>query len=191
MSEQWRTFCAIELPPEVRVQLQDHARRLREVVPDASASWSNPENIHLTLKFFGDIAKDDLTRISDAAARVAESSTFQVEIGGTGVFPKASRPQVLWIGVEDSSGGLSELQRRFEQECAKVGFAIEDRAYKPHLTIARIRRPDGARRLAETHLQTEFRFTEIRVSELVLFRSELSPNGSRYTAISRHTLGEN
>lgn len=190
MSDEWRTFCAIELPQEVRMQLRDHARRVREAVPDASASWSKPENIHLTLKFFGNVPKDNLTPISNAAARVAgEFSSFQIRIGGTGVFPKASRPQVLWIGIEDPSGGLSELQRRFEEECAKEGFPKEERAYKPHLTIARIRRHDGARSLAETHLQTKFGFTEIRVSEFIVFRSELSPKGSRYTAISRNLLG--
>ena len=189
MNEEWRTFCAIELPPEVRVQLQDHERRLREAVPDASASWSKPENIHLTLKFFGNVRKDNLTRISNASARVAgEFSPFQIKIGGTGVFPKASRPQVLWIGIQDPSGGLSELQRRFEEECTKERFPKEDRAYKPHLTIARIRRHDGAHSLAKTHLQTEFGFTEICVSEFIVFRSELSPKGSRYTAISKHEL---
>ena len=185
----WRTFCAIELSDDVRAQLQDHVRRLREAVPEASASWSRPENVHLTLKFFGNVPKEKLKRISDAAARVSgEFNAFQIRIGGTGVFPKASRPQVLWIGVDDPSGGLSELQRQFEEECAKEGFAKEDRAYKPHLTIARIRRPDGARRLAESHLQTKFALLNVRVNEFVVFRSQLSPKGSIYTAISKHQL---
>src|SRR5689334_7712302 len=119
MSEEWRTFCAIELPPEVREQLRDHAKQLREAVPEASASWSKPENVHLTLKFFGNVAKDKLPRISEAATRVAgEFSAFTIRIGGTGVFPRRSRPQVLWIGVEDSSGRLSDLQQRLEEEFA-------------------------------------------------------------------------
>ena len=187
MSEEWRTFCAIELPESVRALLKEHARRVREAVPEANASWSKPENVHLTLKFFGNVPKDKLTRISDAAARVAkEFSPFQIRVGGTGVFPKASRPQVLWIGVSDSSGRLSELQQRLEEEFAIEGFAKEDRAYRPHLTIARLRRPEGARRLAETHLQTEFGFTQIRVGEFKLLRSQLSPKGSIYTVISEH-----
>lgn len=183
MSDEWRTFCAIELPEQVRARLQDHVRRLREAVPDASASWSKPENVHLTLKFFGNVRKDALPRISEAAERTArEFLPFSIRVGNTGAF----RAQVLWIGVEDPSGQLSKLQRRFEEECAREGFAKEDRAYKPHLTIARIRRPEGARKLAETHRQTEFAFTEIRVNELVLFRSQLSPKGSIYTVISKH-----
>jgi 2'-5' RNA ligase len=189
MSEEWRTFCAIELPANVRAQLADHAKQLRAVVPEASASWSKPENVHLTLKFFGNVATRNIPTISVAASRVVkEFSPFQIKIGGTGVFPKATRPQVLWIGVEDSSGRLSELQRRLEEEFATAGFDKEDRAYKPHLTIARIRRPDGARRLAESHLQTKFALLNIRVNEFVVFRSQLSPKGSIYTAISKHEL---
>lgn len=189
MSEEWRSFCAIELPADVRAELQHHVRRLREAVPEAGASWSRPENVHLTLKFFGDVRKDKLPLISAAASRViTDYSPFQIKIGGTGVFPKASGPQVLWIGVEDPSGRLSEVQRQFEEECAKEGFAKEDRAYRPHLTIARLRRPEGARQLAEKHLQTKFALLDVRVTEFVLFRSELSPKGSRYTTISKHAL---
>jgi RNA 2',3'-cyclic 3'-phosphodiesterase len=187
MSDEWRTFCAIELSDDVRAQLADHARQVREAVPEASASWTKPENVHLTLKFFGNVAKETLTRISNAAARVAgELSPFQIRIGGTGVFPKPSRPQILWIGVEDSSGRLSELQRRLEEEFVVEGFAKEDRAYRPHLTIARLRRLDGARKLAETHLQTNFTSIAVPVTEVVLFRSQLSPKGSIYTVISEH-----
>lgn len=189
MSEEWRTFCAIELPESVRAQLRDHVKRLREAVPEASASWSKPENIHLTLKFFGNVPKDRLTRISDAAARVAgEFSPFQIKIGGTGVFPRRSRPQVLWVGVDDSSGRLSDLQQRLEEEFAREGFPKEDRGYRPHLTIARLRRPDDARQLGETHIQTKFGFIDVAVNVFVLFRSQLSPKGSIYTAISEHTL---
>jgi 2'-5' RNA ligase len=191
MSDEWRTFCAIELSDRVREQLADHVKRLREAVPDASASWSRPENVHLTLKFFGNVPTPDLTRISDAAARAAQQfSPFQIRIGGTGVFPRRSRPQVLWVGVEDSSGRLSDLQQQLEGEFALEGFAKEDRGYRPHLTIARLRRPEDARQLAEAHIQQKFSFVEVPVNEFVLFRSELSPKGSRYTPISNHRLHE-
>ncbi len=187
MSEEWRTFCAVELTADVRAQLRDHVRRLREAVPEASASWSNPENVHLTLKFFGNVPTQNLSKISTAASRVAkEFSSFQIRIGGTGVFPRRSRPQILWIGVEDSSGRLSDLQQRLEDEFAREGFPKEDRGYRPHLTIARLRRPEDARPLAEAHIQTKFSFIEVPVNEFVLFRSQLSPTGSIYTVISKH-----
>ena len=183
---EWRIFCAVELPEEIRDQLHDHAKRVREAVSDASASWSRPENIHLTLKFFGNVSTNKLAQISAAAERAAaDFSPFQIRVGGTGVFPRPSRAQVLWIGVDDPSGRLSELQQRLEDE---FDFNKEDRAYRPHLTIARIRKPEGARRLAETHLQMSFKQMPMTVKEFVIFRSELSPKGSRYTAISRHEL---
>jgi RNA 2',3'-cyclic 3'-phosphodiesterase len=187
--EVWRVFCAVELPEEVRRQLEEHILKLRKAVPDAAASWSRVENIHLTLKFFGNVALDQVPVITAAAARtVAEFSPFPIGIGNTGVFPRASRPQVLWIGVSDPSEKLSALQERLENECAAGGFPKENRAYRPHLTIARIRRPDGARHLAGTHLQMQFNPTEIELNELILFRSELSPKGSKYTPISTHPI---
>lgn len=189
MNEEWRTFCAVELPDHVRQRLHDHIRGLRETVPDAAASWTRVENIHLTLKFFGNVVVDRIPSISDAVSRAAkEFSSFQIGVGGTGVFPKPSRAQVLWIGVSDPSGKLVSLQRQLESECTTEGFEKEDRAYRPHLTIARIRRPEGARQLAEAHRGMEFEPAEIQVKEVIVFRSELSSKGSRYTAISRHTL---
>jgi RNA 2',3'-cyclic 3'-phosphodiesterase len=186
---EWRVFCAIELPDVVRAQLEDHVLRLRQKVPDAAASWSRVENIHLTLKFFGNVEAERIQKISEAADRVVKQfSTFQINVGETGVFPRASRPQVLWIGVGDPSGQLTALQEKFENECAAEGFAKENRAYRPHLTIARLRRPEGARTLAEAHLRMRFEPVEVAVKEIVVFRSELSPKGSKYTSISKHHL---
>ena len=185
----WRVFCAVELPPEVRKQLGEHILKLRKAIPDVAASWSRVENIHLTLKFFGNVPLDRIEGISVAASRaVAEFSPFPIGVGDTGVFPRPSRPQVLWIGVSDPARRLSALQERLENECAAEGFSKEDRAYRPHLTIARIRRPEAGRRLADTHLQMNFPTTEVELNELILFRSELSPKGSKYTPISTHQI---
>jgi len=188
-SPPWRVFCAVELPDDVRERLKDHIQQLRAAVPEAAASWTRVENIHLTLKFFGNVDVDRIPAITDAASRaVKEFSPFRIGIGATGVFSKPSRAQVLWIGVSDPSGELLHLQQRLENECAEKGFEKEDRAYRPHLTIARIRKPEGARRLAEAHLNMEFKPAEVEVKELILFRSELNSKGSKYTAISKHQL---
>ena len=185
----WRVFCAVELPDVVRARLEDHILRLRKEVPDAAASWSRVESIHLTLKFFGNVEVKRIEKISAAAERVVKQfSTFQIGVGETGVFPKPSRPQVLWIGVNDPSGQLSALQEKFEDECAAEGFEKEDRAYRPHLTIARLRKPEGERHLADAHLRMQFDRIELELNELVVFRSELSPKGSKYTSLSTHQL---
>lgn len=188
-AKQWRVFCAIELPEAVRARLQDHIQQLRTNVAHAATSWSRVENIHLTLKFFGNVALDKLPAISHAAARtVTEFSSFEIAVGTTGVFPRPSRAQVLWIGVNDPSGKLSALQQRFEDECPRVTFPKENRPFRPHLTIARIRKPEGARRLADAHLSMQFEPIPVTLTELIVFRSELSSKGSKYTAISRHRL---
>lgn len=182
-------FCAFELPEPLRLRIQEHSERVREAVPAAAASWSRPENIHLTVKFFGNVDQAEVPVISAAAAKVVtEFSAIQIAVGETGVFPRPSRPQVLWIGVHDPSHALAKLHGRLEDEFAGAGFPKEDRAFHPHLTIARIRQAHNASRLAQTHLATEFSKREITLSELILFRSELSSKGSRYTAISRHRL---
>jgi len=187
--QEWRVFGAIELPEDVRARFKDHIERLRRELPDAAASWSRVENIHLTLKFFGNVERDRIAQISAAATRATEKfSSFEIEVGKTGVFPRPSRPQVLWIGVIDPTGKLSDLQKRFDDECAAAGFPKEDRAYHPHLTIARLRNPEAARRLADTHLQTPFEPIAVKVNEVIIFRSELSSKGARYTPISHHHL---
>jgi 2'-5' RNA ligase len=189
VKQEWRIFCAVELPAAVRAQLQEHCRRLRESVPDVAARRTRVENIHLTLKFFGNVAIDRIPKISAAVERaIKKFPAFSIDIGKTGVFPKPSRAQVLWIGVSDPSGKLAELQRQLENECAKEKFEKEDRAYRPHLTIARLRKPEGARLLADAHLNMEFEPAELTIRELIVFRSELSSKGSRYTALSRHEL---
>jgi len=185
----WRVFCAVELPEDVRARLQEHIARLRKEFPDAAASWSRVENIHLTLKFFGNVELDRIPKISAAATQtIKEFSKFEIGIGNTGVFPRPSRAQVLWIGVSDPSDQLSALQKQFEAACAAEGFPKEDRAYRPHLTIARIRKPESARHLADAHLNANFPMIKVPLHELILFRSELSPKGSRYTAISNHQI---
>jgi len=184
-----RVFCALDISEDVRTRLVDHIERLRKAVPNVHASWSRADNIHLTLKFFGDVEKDAIKKISTAAARVAQAfSPFQIRVAGTGTFPRQALPRVLWIGIEDPSRNLASLQARFEDECAMEGFPKEGRAFRPHLTLARIRKPQGAHKLGELHKEIGFAASEVVVPELLLMRSELSNEGSKYTVISRHRL---
>jgi RNA 2',3'-cyclic 3'-phosphodiesterase len=186
---EWRTFCAFELPAALRAQLEDHIGRLSETVTDVRASWSRPENTHLTLKFFGNVPVEKLPQISAAAEQASKQfSAIRIEVGKTGVFPNVNRARVLWIGVHDPSGELGRLQRMLEEQFEIEGFPKEERAFKPHLTIARIRTPEGARQLAEAHMRMHFKASEITLKELVVFRSEPSSKGSKYTPISTNPL---
>lgn len=187
--EMWRIFIAIELPSHVRKRIADNVDRLRDSVPHARASWSREDNLHLTLKFLGDIPVTDVDKLS-AAASIAASRVepFEIVVAGCGAFPPNGQPRVLWIGIEDPSGKLAELHATLEDECAKASFAREPRPFRPHLTLARIRKPHGSRQLAQLHKETGFNPVSVRVSELCVFRSELLREGSRHTVISRHGL---
>lgn len=188
-SAHWRVFAAIELSSKIQTRIEKQIQTLKAAVPDNRASWSRPENIHLTLKFFGNVPQRRIPRISEAAARVVKQlSKFQIQIENTGAFPKVSQPRVLWIGVSDPTGELSQLQQLFETECAVEGFEKETRDFSPHLTIARLRRPEGAKALAETNQKLGFESMSVEVNELVVFRSEPSSKGSKYTALARHRI---
>jgi 2'-5' RNA ligase len=186
----WRVFCAIEIPEPVRQNVLQHIASLKEAVPDAKASWGRDANLHLTLKFLGEIPQSSVADISTAASRaVAGLEPFSIRLEQTGVFPKQGQPRVLWIGLNDS-GKLGELHARLEDESANVGFAKDSRPFHPHLTVARLRQPRHARTLAATHRESEFEPAEIAVAELLVIRSELSSQGSKYTVVSRHPLGD-
>jgi 2'-5' RNA ligase len=162
---------------------------LREAVPEAKASWARDTNLHLTLKFLGEIPQTGVPAFSEAASLVvAGFAPFSIQLGHTGIFTKRGQPQVLWLGVDDVSGKLAELHARLEDESSKAEFEKEKRAFHPHLTIARLRQQQHARELAVAHQQMEFEPVEIPVNELLVIRSELNSAGSRYTVVSRHAL---
>ncbi len=151
-----RVFCAIEIPQHVRARVLQHINKLRKEFPDAKASWNREANIHLTLKFLGEIPESSVTNLSSAAARAAAGlQPFKLQIERTGVFPNQRNPRVLWIGINDLTGRLDELYRRLEDEGAMEGFEREGRKFHPHLTIARLRQPQGAKALVMSHSQVD------------------------------------
>ena len=191
--EKWRVFCAVALPGDLHERLTTHINRIRDIAPDARARWSRADNIHLTLKFLGDISLPRVEKLSEAASRSVEDfAPFKIVLEQTGVFPPHGSPRVLWIGVNDLEGKLGQVHARLEVECAKAGFPRESRPFHPHLTFARLRQPQRAGTLASAHKAMEFEPAEVAVSELLVIRSErseLSSEGSKYTVVSRHSLG--
>ncbi|MGZ8847378.1 MAG: RNA 2',3'-cyclic phosphodiesterase [Pyrinomonadaceae bacterium] len=185
--ESWRLFIAIELPHHLRRKIKAHIDRLRSALPDVRASWTREDNIHLTLKFLGDVPVNQIESLAQALMRAAtQTPDFDLVIRDCGSFPTRGKPKVLWIGIDDPSSNLPKLQAAVEDECAKAGFDRDQRSFHPHLTIARLRNPKGARSLAELHQEIGFEPVSVSVSEVCLIRSELSSAGSRYTVIARH-----
>ena len=185
--ESWRLFIAIELPPNVRSALKAHIDHLRTAAPEARASWATEASLHLTLKFLGDTPLTKVEGLSQAARRVANVvGPIEIIIGNCGAFPSSGQPRVLWIGVEDPSYSLTLLYQTLEDECAQAGFTREQRTFHPHLTIARLRKPQGARRLAQAHKEIGFDQQSVVVSHLALIRSELRSAGSRHTTVAQY-----
>jgi 2'-5' RNA ligase len=190
----YRIFIAIELPAAVRQAIRQHIDQLRQACPEVRASWSREDNLHLTLKFLGDVSVSRTPTLSEACTKAArELEPFEIVVEGCGTFPPQGRPKVLWVGM---SSGLDSTQRPLlklhesvEDACAAAGFAPEPRPYHPHLTIARLRESKDARALAEQHRQLGYPPHAFTVSELVLFRSELSSTGAQHTPLSRHQFG--
>ena len=187
--ELWRIFCAVELPQSARRLVLAHIARLKEEVPHAKASWARDANLHLTLKFLGEIPATSVTDFSNAVSlAVSQVQPFAINLEQTGAFPPHGQPRVLWIGINDPSTHLAELHAQLEEEAAEAGFEKETRAFHPHLTIARLRQADNARELANAHKQMEFEPLKIDIAELLVIRSELRSDGSKYTIVSRHAL---
>jgi 2'-5' RNA ligase len=200
--DSYRTFIAIELSPEIRRRIQEHIDQLRFAFPEVRASWLREDNLHLTLKFLGDVPIARIPALSDAAAEAARSNeSFDVIVSECGSFPPRGQPNVLWIGVGSvppavaggfappaSASGLQSLHVAVENECAEAGFERDPRPFHPHLTIARLGKSRGSRALAEHHKQLSFAPQTFTVSELIVFRSELSSEGSKHTMLSRHEM---
>lgn len=184
-----RLFCAIELTSEVRARAAAHITQLRERMPRVRAGWERTEKLHVTLKFFGDVEADRAHALSLAAERAASAiAPFTLTVADAGAFPSHGQPRVLWLGLHDTSGTLARLHNSLENECAAAGFKREERPFHPHITIARLRQPAGARELAALHRELGFPSLDMTINKIILIRSHLGPKGSCYTALSHHRL---
>jgi len=178
-----RAFLAIEIPESIRSALTALSARLRAA--DVRASWVKPENIHLTLRFLGDIETDDAERLGEMlAADLQGIGPFPVRVRGTGAFPNPRRPSVVWVGMEPFEGPLAQVQSAAEQAARAIGLDPESKAFHPHLTLARIRDGRAAGPLVRLLIQEhEFDAGEFIVEGATLFSSQLNPKGAIYRRI--------
>ena len=186
-----RIFAAIDISEEARAAASRYIESLRQRFSHLRVGWDKPQKLHLTLKFLGDTSDERLEKFTSAIEKTARQiSDFKLRLDGTGVFPNQRKARILWLGVTDAKGSLRKLSRILENECERQNFPREARDFKAHLTIARLREPEKSKSLAETHLQEKFEAVEFEVSEIVIYESELSPQGSRYTIVSKKVIGD-
>lgn len=184
-----RTFIAIDLPEEVVNQTQQLVRQI-DAISDG-IKWVEPENMHLTLKFLGDVRQIETYDICQAMTRaVASIPRFEMQLHGAGAFPKLERPRTLWIGVREGTEAITRLYGAIDDAVADLGFARDPKRFLPHLTIGRVKRPgpwlaDVSRLIAES---CEFDAGMAAVDEVVLYSSELTSEGPVYSPIGRSEL---
>ena len=180
-----RAFLALDPPEEILREIGRIQDRLRKLI-QGDFRWVRPEGIHLTLKFFGDVPENAVANISAVAGRAAAAvGSFELAIGGTGVFPDPSRPRVVYLGMSGEVARLVTFQQRLERALGEIGFPPEERPFRPHLTLGRIKSPKGLIGLAEA-LEKEKMVTAgmFTASGLNLFQSDLTPRGAVYTRLA-------
>ncbi len=183
-----RCFLAVELPEGLKSSLAGVLQELRTC--GADVRWVRPEAIHLTLKFLGEIQPQQVEEIHLAVQEVVCChGPFKMEARGLGCFPRLEQPRVVWVGLEGEKWRLEALQRDVEKALVQVGFPMEERPFKPHLTLGRVKSPKSRQALVQRLKNREgIQLGEFMVESVKLFRSELLPSGARYTGLWEERL---
>ena len=184
-----RAFVAVELPEPVREALQGLQSALRRI--HLRARWVGPENLHVTLKFLGNIPAGHVPSIGQALKEaVRAQGPFSLTVAGMGVFPGLRRPRVIWVGLADRAHALGRLQQEIEARLAALGFPREGRRFQGHVTIGRFADSGPPGPLADALKQYRAQgIGVLEVHEVVLFRSDLRPEGPIHTPLARALLG--
>ena len=182
-----RTFVAIEISEEARSEIASLQDRLREA--NAEISWTRSENIHLSLKFLGEVSDRLLVDLASACtAAAAKFPSFKLSLDGAGAFPDFRQPRVLWVGLGGELPVLVQLQDNLDEELSKIGFERNKKPFRAHLTIGRVRSGRNLRALTSLAKNISLARIEFDARQLVLMRSELHPAGSKYTRLAEAAL---
>ena len=183
-----RAFLAIEIPESVREALWALAAGLRQA--PVRTSWTRMENLHVTLRFLGEIGAADADRLTERLAPpCARTAQFTLAVEGVGAFPNPERPAVLWAGVRDPSGRLAALNALAEEAAEHIGLSPERRPFRGHVTLGRVRDERRAGELtAKLHALGNAPCGSFTVEAVALIESQLRPRGPIYTLVRRFPL---
>jgi RNA 2',3'-cyclic 3'-phosphodiesterase len=190
MKSSVRAFVAIETSAAVRQRATELIGIL--AASEAKVSWVKPQNLHLTVKFLDEVPLDSIPKVSAAVQKaVAGLEPFELEIRAAGAFPSTSRPRTLWLGTGQGSESLGRLHMALESALHKVGYPREHRRFAAHLTLGRVRElGPGLEQLAPlVNRHADFAAGRFPVVELLVFSSQLTPQGPIYEVLSRAALG--
>ncbi len=180
-----RVFLAIELSSDVRKKLSELQQQLRKTLPPIN--WVRPESIHLTLKFLGYVEPSSISQLLSVLKPIGKKQhVFSIDVHGLGVFPQVKHPRIFWIGLTGNTQALQELVLEIEAALEPLGFPPEEKAYHPHLTLARIKRENatvGSALIQTGALESDQHLGTVVVDRFTLFQSDLDSSGSRYTSL--------
>lgn len=182
-----RCFIAIDMPENIKDAIAGVVEKCSH--GQKGVRWVSVENIHLTLKFLGDIKEDLISEIEKGLASICmRHDVFNINIRGVGAFPNFKYPNVLWIGI-DGSSELKEIYGDIEEFMSELGFEKEDRRFFPHLTIGRVKDRKGIEPvIKELYTFKDTFLGSIKVNEVLLMRSILKPAGAEYSKIAGFKL---
>lgn len=184
-----RTFIAIELPEKIKKEIEQAQAPLKRA--DAFVSWVKPGNIHVTLKFLGEVPEEKINEVFSGTERaLAGAKRFTMSLKGMGAFPDFRRPRVIWVGAGSGTAELSQIANKIEEEMEKIGFPREKRKFSAHFTIGRVKSPKNIEKLTEMVESSDFQTEEIEVKQVVVMRSQLHPAGAIYTPLRKLPLEE-
>jgi 2'-5' RNA ligase len=180
--ETFRTFVAVDLPKLVKMEIDKLISDLRETAPDIR--WVKAANLHLTMRFLGDIPKDSIAVLAgELSKNLSGFGPFEISLRGIGGFPNLKKARVIWIGGGQGLELLEGLAPLVEKSCRNCGFGPADKPFSSHLTLGRVKFPKGHERLISIVDSLNYETPLFTVEEIVVFRSELSPAGPKYTRL--------
>jgi len=184
-----RCFLAVDLPDTLRPQLALVQGELKK--SHADVRWVQVGNIHLTLKFFGNLPDAEIDPLAQAAREaVASQAPFQLQVTQAGAFPNLKSPRVIWVGLGGDVIPLAQMYHQLEKAFAALGHLPEGRPFNPHLTLGRVKSPSNRHRLAlALEKLAPLNWPPFQVNEIILFKSTLTPQGSIYTPLQVIPLG--
>jgi RNA 2',3'-cyclic 3'-phosphodiesterase len=184
-----RLFIAIELSDEIKNGLSGTVNSLKAA--GADIKWVAPENMHVTLKFLGETAEEDIAKaVAILKALSSEMPGFQFTTSGAGAFPSIDSPRIIWAGISAGSRELVGMASKIEAGLVGVGFEKDENGFKPHITIGRTRSGRNLKKLSDSILSSKPEEFSQKVERICLISSVLGPNGPEYEKLEEYDLGK-
>ncbi|MBR9682737.1 MAG: RNA 2',3'-cyclic phosphodiesterase [Candidatus Aenigmarchaeota archaeon] len=182
-----RTFIAIDIPEELKPEIIS----IQYEIEGSDIKFVEPENLHFNIKFLGDTTEDQIPKLTAILDEISNKfEAFDIEINGMGAFPSNTHIKVLWLGVKDGSNELLGLAEAIDSKTKEMGFREEERTFKAHLTLGRIKSKNGNKSLSEMiENNKDVSVGKFKANSIKLIKSELTPQGPQYTVVHEAKFG--